>query len=147
MKMVAMACRQGTLGRGIIIVASSIDQQSRLARRAWRRLLTAGALMIAVMAVGAGARADRFVDGNRLYELCRPNSRSSSFCGDFVMGVANALMVGRVGHWTACIPNGVTDDQVIDVATRYLDAHPAERPHAAGELVAQALAEAFPCRQ
>jgi Rap1a immunity proteins len=103
--------------------------------------------MIAVMAVGTEARADRFVDGNRLYELCRPNSRNSSFCGDFVMSVANALMVGRVGHWTACIPNGVTDDQVVDVATRYLDAHPAERPHAARELVAQALAEVFPCRQ
>jgi len=144
--MIAMACRQRTFGRGIIIVASSTDQKSRPARRAWRRLLTAGAVMIAVMAVGTGGRADRF-DGNRLYELCRPNSRSSSFCGDFVMSVANRLMVGRVGHWTACIPNGVTDDQVIGVATRYLDAHPAERLHAAGELVAQALAEAFPCRQ
>lgn len=127
-------------------MASSTDEQSRPARRSWRRLFTAGAVMVAVMAVGTEAKADRFVDGNRLYELCWPNSRSNSFCGDFVVGIADALMVGRVGHWTACIPNGATDDQVVDVATRFLDAHPAERPRAARELVAQALAEAFPCR-
>ena len=122
------------------------DQQSGTARRPWWQLFTAAAMVIVATGFGAEARVDRFVDGNRLYELCRPNSRSSSFCGDYVMSVADALMVGRVGHWTACIPNHVTGEQVLDVATRFLEAHPAERPHPARELVAESLAEAFPCQ-
>jgi hypothetical protein len=68
----------------------------------------------------AAARADRAVDGNRLYELCRPNTKSSTFCGDYVLSIADALMLGRVGRWTACLPIGVKDDQVIDVAERFL---------------------------
>jgi len=110
------------------------------------RLFAAGAVVVAVVAVGPEARADRGIDGNRLYELYRPNSRSSPFCGDYVLSIADALMMGRVGRWTACIPSGVTDDQVVDVAIRFLDAHPARRGSAASELVAEALAEAFPCR-
>jgi hypothetical protein len=110
------------------------------------RLFAAGAVVVAVVAVGPEARADRGIDGNRLYELYRPNSRSSTFCGDYVLSIADALMMGRVGRWTACIPSGVTDDQVVDVAIRFLDAHPARRGSAASELVAEALAEAFPCR-
>jgi hypothetical protein len=98
-----------------------------------------------VVAVSAGARADRAVDGDRLYELCKPNSRSSTLCGDYVLSVADELMLGRVGRWTACVPVGVTDDQVIDVAARFLETHPAKRGSAAFELVAEALAEAYPC--
>ena len=110
-----------------------------------RRLVTAFAVVAAVVAVSTGARADRAVDGDRLYELCQPNSRSSTLCGDYVLSVADALMLGRVGRWTACLPVGVTDDQVIDAAEQFLEAHPARRCSAAFGLVAQALAEAYPC--
>jgi hypothetical protein len=80
------------------------------------RLFAAGAVVVAAVAVGPAARADRVIDGNRLYELCRPNSRSSTFCGDYVLSIADALTMGRVGRWTACIPSGVTGDQVVAMA-------------------------------
>ena len=86
------------------------------------------------------------VDGDKLYELCSPNSRSSTPCDDYVLSVADALMLGRVGRWTACIPSGVTDDQAVDVATRFLETHLAKRGSPALGLVAEALAEAFPCK-
>jgi len=108
------------------------------------RLLAAGAV-VAVVVVSTEARADRAIDGNRLYDLCKPNSRSSTLCGDYVLSVADTLMLGRVGRWTACLPVGVTDDQVIDVAEQFLETHPAKRGSAAFELVAEALAEAYPC--
>jgi hypothetical protein len=111
------------------------------------QLFTAGAVIAAVLAVSTKARADRLVDGNRLYELCTPNSRSSEFCDDYVLSVADALMVGRVGGWTACIPNSVTGNQVVDVVKRFLEAHPAKRRSAAFGLVAEALAEGFPCER
>jgi hypothetical protein len=108
-----------------------------------RQLFAAVAAIAAVMAGGAEARA---LDGNRLYDLCRPNSRSSEFCDDYVMNIAERLMVGRVAGWTACIPAHLTDDQVVDAVKQFLEAHPARRRSAALGLVAEALAEAFPCK-
>jgi hypothetical protein len=87
----------------------------------WRRLFAAGTVITVVAAVSTEALADR-LDGNRLYELCRPNSRSNASCDDFVLSVADALMVGRLGGWTACIPNSVPDNQMIAVTTRFLEA-------------------------
>ena len=105
------------------------------------------AAVVAVAAVAAGSAGARALDGNRLYELCRPNSRSSEFCDDYVMNIAERLMVGRVAGWTACIPAHLTDDQVVDAAKQFLEAHPARRRSAALGLVAEALAEAYPCRR
>jgi hypothetical protein len=108
-----------------------------------RRLFAAVAAIAAVMAGSAEAKA---LDGNRLYDLCRPNSRSSEFCDDYVMNIAERLMVGRVAGWTACIPTHLTDDHVVDAAKQFLEAHPARRRSAALGLVAEALAKAFPCK-
>ena len=44
-----------------------------------------------------------------------------------------------------CIPNRVTDRQTTDVVVRYLKEHPEQRHYAAANLVAETLAEAFPC--
>src|SRR5262249_34276738 len=109
------------------------------------QLFAAVAVLVPMIAVSAVARADRAIDGDRLYELCKPNSRSSALCGDYVLSVADAMMLRRVARWTACIPTGVTDDQVIDVAEEFLEAHPEKRGSAAFGLVAEALAEAYPC--
>lgn len=59
-----------------------------------KRLFVAGAMISAVMTVSVGARADRAIDGDGLYDL------------------ADALMLGGFGRWTACLPVGVTDDKV-----------------------------------
>lgn len=110
-----------------------------------RRACAAGAIVLTVMVISAGARADS-MDGNKLYESCSPNSGSSAFCSDYVRSVADALMARTVAGRTACIPNRVTPDQMVNVAMRFIEAHPAERRSAVFELIAEALAEAFPCK-
>jgi hypothetical protein len=52
---------------------------------------------------------------------------------------------GEVGPGTPCIPAYVTDRQALDVATAFLQRKPAIRHAGAADIVAQALADAFPC--
>jgi hypothetical protein len=70
-------------------------------------------------------------------------------CAGFVVGIADAMsnVTGVLGR-RACIPlPAVPRGQVIDVVKRYLEQHPETRHDSAVSLVAQALSEAFPCKQ
>jgi hypothetical protein len=85
------------------------------------RLFAAAAVVVAVVAVSTEARADRVIDGNRLYELCRPNGRSSTFCGDYVLSIADAMMVGMDrlhSKWPDRRPGGRCGDEVCRDASR-----------------------------
>src|SRR5215472_5151716 len=115
--------------------------------RWWRRLFGAGAVVVAVMSVIAGARAADFKDGNKLYAHCAAIGAfiGYAYCQAYVEGVADAMSGNSIDGHTACVPDGVTVQQVVDVATRYLAANPAERHFAASGLVAHALEDAFPC--
>jgi hypothetical protein len=114
---------------------------------AMNRLFAAGAVVAAVMAASAGARAD-YRDGNRLYADCT-SPDTQLFCIGYVMAIADAARapnaVGEAG-FTVCGLEDVTVKQLLDVTTRYLSAHPEERHLSAFSLVAKALAEAFPCK-
>src|SRR5215813_6871893 len=77
-------------------------------RRLWRRLVGIGAVVMAVMSVSAGARAD-FVDGNHLYEACGSTvSYARGNCAGYVEGVADALHHNSINGFTACLPTGGT---------------------------------------
>jgi hypothetical protein len=110
------------------------------------RLFAAGAVLMAAMAASAEEGDYRVVTGNRLYEACKPNNGSLAFCDDFVLDVADDLATGRVGQWAACIPTNATDNQLVDAVRQFLETHPARRGSPAVRLVAEALAEAFPCK-
>jgi hypothetical protein len=63
------------------------------------------------------------------------------------MAISDAMADGNpVAGWTACIPVGVTGQQVVDVAVQYLGRNAAKRHVSASSLVAAAFTEAFPCR-
>lgn len=106
-----------------------------------RRLFTAGAVVVAVMAVSVGARAA--IDGNKLYRYCRSGS---TYCAGYVTSIAHVMSTGAVvGGFTACT-QGAANTQMVEVVKRFLERHPEARQNAAGRLVAQALAETFPCK-
>jgi hypothetical protein len=112
-----------------------------------RRLFAAVA---AVMVVSAGARADAFKTGNVLYQECAApiGAREYANCQNYVMGVAD-VMAGNnaVNGYAACFPRDVTVGQIREVVTRYLANLPQSRNKGAAGLVADALAQAFPCRR
>jgi hypothetical protein len=86
-----------------------------------------------------------FVNGNDLLEKC--NTPLDIVCIGYIDGVAYAMNDGNaVNGFKACIPLGVTAQQIKDIAVRYLIKNPAVRIYAASSLVAAALSEAFPCR-
>src|SRR6516162_6484215 len=88
-----------------------------------------------------------FESGDQLLAKC---DRSADFCIGFVEAIADAMNAARssggtIGGWTACIPSGAMSDQVRDIAMTYLRNHPEQRHASATSLIANALANAFPC--
>jgi hypothetical protein len=93
-----------------------------------------------------------FEDGNVLLQQCGSHeSFTDGVCAGYVTAVADAMGNARTSGETvnglrACIPYGVTRQQVHDVGLRFLRAHPELRHRAAFGFMVQAIAEAFPCR-
>lgn len=82
---------------------------------------------------------------NQLYEACKGSGLQ--FCRGYIVGVVDAFGGGNTTkNYIACVPKGIEIEQTQDVAMQFLDAHPEVRQYGAVGLVAQALAEAFPCR-
>lgn len=54
---------------------------------------------------------------------------------------------GHLGGREACFPEGTAPGEARDAAKRFLGAHPDRLGEAAADLVAEALAGAFPCEQ
>ena len=115
-----------------------------------RARLVAMATAVALAFLPASAQELRaFYTGNDLWSRCSgDNTYQSGLCQGFVTGIADAMGIAAVlGGRRACIPLAVTEGQTLDVVKRFLGQHPAERHEEAVSLVAQALSEAFPCKQ
>ena len=117
-----------------------------------RRLFAAGAVVAAVMAVSAGARAD-FRDGNQLYANCTSlNAGDQVFCLGYIAAISDAAQGppdrprAGVGGFAHCPGGKVTNQQMMDVVVQFLRTHTEHRDYGAAGLVAHALYEAFPCK-
>jgi hypothetical protein len=109
-----------------------------------RLFVAASAVVAAVMAVSAGARAD-FRDGNGLYADCSKES-SRALCDAYIAAIADAASKeGGVVSFKICPSGDVLIAQMEDVVKQYLAEHPEQRHLSAASLVAFALARAFPC--
>ena len=110
------------------------------------------ATAVALACLPAAARAA--MTGNELSTYCAAADTNSQYfnpanfgvCASFVEAIANALASYSIYGWRACFPANRTRGQEIDVVRRYLDQHPEKRHNQAGSLIAEALAEAFPCK-
>lgn len=146
--------RKAPEGKGVQVTDDTLSSRRPSRRSWWRRLFAAG-VFVAVISVDVGARAGEFfVTGNELNQLCESDPNSNTPIGTvgrfeclaYVVAVADAMAAGaQIAGWTACPPH-VSREQVVDVAKRFLATHPEIRHTAGVGLVAQALAEAFPCR-
>ena len=102
--------------------------------------------VLAGVAPAAAGEEDAFLSGNNLHWYCTRHAlRQRGMCAGYVLGVADVLSGQKLGPWQACFPSPVTSQQVRDVVKRWLDRYPEKRHFNAKGLVAQALAEAFPC--
>jgi uncharacterized protein YqfB (UPF0267 family) len=109
------------------------------------RQLCAMAVGAIAMCISAGGRAD-FDTGNTLYAACTKSDRT--YCEGYIAAVSDATLqpLGSVMGFKHCAAAEVTLQQMEDVVTQYLAAHPEQRHLGAISLAAHALAEVFPCR-
>jgi hypothetical protein len=102
-------------------------------------LLIATAIGVTILPSRAG-----FWSGNDLIEWC--TSAGVPACTGYIMAVIDIMVdSGPIAGWKACIPKGVSGAQVRDIAVTYLRANIPKRHLSAPSLIAEAMAEAFPC--
>ena len=79
-----------------------------------------------------------YFTGSRLVEICESGvNGKASFCMGYIAGVVDSTLV--------CAPVGAELGQLRRVTTKYLQDHPERLHELAADLVADALAQAFPC--
>lgn len=83
------------------------------------------------------------VTGNKLLEWLErdESSMEGHLATGYIVGVVETLQNLDV----SCIPNEVTNGQIIDITERYLRAHPKLRHLLAPGLMRLAIREAYPC--
>jgi hypothetical protein len=125
----------------------------------FKTLILAG---IAAVGIAISAHADdkgqvvydqgnvaQFYSGNTFYDMCSkfPNDRA---CWGYVAGIADVMSSNKrssnsINGRMACVPDEAPVMQLRDVVVHFLQEHPKDRHAPASELVAGALAQAFPC--
>ena len=115
-----------------------------------RNVIRAGlAILVWLSLLAPPAMSEVFgiLNGNQLYDTCTGNETLQMHCIGYVAGVTDAmgLAKGNLNGWMACIPEGVTAEQLREVVKEMLVEHPETRHQFAAYLVARAVAEAFPC--
>ena len=99
------------------------------------------------MSVSASARA--FYDGNKLYGYCHAPMGQPEllYCQAYIAAIADAMgSTNTIFGFRACMGMSVSVGKAMNVTMEFLTARPEMRNHEAAWLVAQALAQAFPCR-
>ncbi len=90
-----------------------------------------------------------FVSGNELFQYCTKSAKLSfqhSYCEGFITSVADTMgSKYPVFGLRACFYGGTTQQQVREVAIKWLFNHPEKREFGAASLVATALSESFKC--
>ncbi len=91
---------------------------------------------------------NHLISGNQLYEdfkSYKGQAEESQFNRAYYLGyVTGAVDMGN--HALFCLPNGVTAGQIADSVGKYLTDNPQRRHFSGARLVAEALAEHYPCK-
>ncbi|WP_367114403.1 Rap1a/Tai family immunity protein [Roseibium sp.] len=86
-----------------------------------------------------------FMDGNKLYELCKEDH---PVCIGYLMGLSDLQAVlqrdGHLPKW-ACTPDNLVTPQLRDIAVKHLETYPNLRHYAAPIIMLSVLRETFPC--
>jgi len=79
--------------------------------------------------------------GNELLDWCeqaREEEIAKAFCIGYAMGIRGVLPIG-------CIPQPVTNNQIVDILVKWLRENPEDRDGPAGILSIRALRETYEC--
>jgi len=88
--------------------------------------------------------------GNDLLEYCESKERPfpTGLCLGYVLGAGDVESTEGASfpdRERSCVPDDVTNGQMVGVVVKYLKDHPEERRMLAAVLVVEAMTKAFPC--
>jgi hypothetical protein len=118
---------------------------------AWIVVAAAITLAIPCEAQDTTRRDYSYITGDRLIGFCTNGDQSDiGICLGYIVGIADAMHAARASGggligWQACVPPETRAEQLMDVAVRFIAAHPSYGQFSASGLVASALSDAFPC--
>jgi len=108
-----------------------------------RRMKKTTIILAALLMTSTAAYSSSVLDGNSLLSDCQ--SDDQSFCLGYALGVETTMrLADLIGK--SCIPDGVTAEQLAEVAIRYLKANPKNRHFGAQGLLIHAFNKAWPCK-
>ena len=82
-----------------------------------------------------------------LNQLCTSQDvAAKAVCEGFIGGVLDVVANNSIYGFTACIPPMTPMSKAADVTKNWLTVHPESSTRPASSAIAQALAEAFPCK-
>lgn len=112
------------------------------------RILIAFLLLFAVtIPAQASTQAPHF-SGTELQQMCSSKYDTDyGYCAGYVSAVANLLLTESVAGFRACNLEPVKSQQFIDIFQSYAELFQSNLGGEAKEVVAAALARAFPCGQ
>jgi hypothetical protein len=104
-------------------------------------------LFVLVLLAGQ-AKAQTFISGNDLLDDCTATTGPKTlYCMGYVVGALD--MAAQSGHdvrgWKFCLPDTVTQVQMMDVVTSWLEQNPTQRHLAASNAILQSMRLGFPC--
>jgi 2-methylcitrate dehydratase PrpD len=89
--------------------------------------------------------------GNKLLEECEATEPfRQAFCLGYIMGVTDVDGMDGAAfpeRRRTCVPEDVTNGQLLDILVKYLKNHPEERHYSAAVLAIKAITKAFPCKR
>ena len=108
-------------------------------------------VVLVLLSVSWGAVAATGAAGNDLLVACEADERVSAGrygAGDYgAAGFCQGIVLASMWFSTACLPDGANLGQAKMVAMKFLREHPEHLHEPAPKLVADALGQAFPCKQ
>ena len=108
-------------------------------------------LSVAALVLLCAAQA-KALTGEELYNYCRQEACGGYFVGAFdgiriASAVNGSSSARRVANSAVCPPADASDEQVVDVAMQYIEAHPEQRYLQAANLSLRAWMQMWPCRR
>ncbi len=113
-------------------------------RRCWALVGLVGLLL------AQSASSQGYMSGVLLHKLCTSSApKDKDTCHAYILGVIDTVVAEEkeLKRNLVCMPPALDAQKAVDVAIRYLQQNPAERPYVAATTVSVALFEAYPCRK
>ena len=135
----------------VVVTQEHYFMEKRRMSRIWTILLAVCA--VASMNPVVEARSG-YLSGSDLLESCKPRVIDAVYrlkvaeCRGYVVGVADTFDCTRSvvgGRWNSRVV--VSQEELVNIVIRWLNAHPRQLHYQADGLIAAALSEAFPCAQ